>query len=622
MHKLRKGIALRIGAFVGVLVLIISAGLGILAYYRGSSAVIKQVEQALIMQAEEAVEYLETRFQVQLTALQAIAARPEISSMDWTVQRPVLQSEVDRVGLFLALGVVDLTGQARYTDGTTANLSDRDYVLRALAGKPAISDPLVSRVDNSLVLMYAVPIADNGKIVGALIGRRDGTALTEITDRLGFGERGWAIILNSDGTLFAHPNRQYVLDQRNLFTDQANLAEAGAAIKELGVGNTGVVRYNLDGTRRIVGFAPAKSTGWMIGVGAMEADVMGDVRDLRIFFALAASACLVVGVLGAVLLARQIAQPLQRVQDVIEAASLGDLTLSAEVSSKDEIGSVAQAVNRTMNSMKEMLGLITSSTANLVQTSERLAATAQEVSASVEEVASTTNAFSATLDTMNRSAQEVNEAVHGVSRQAASGTEAIANIVRQMQTLRGNTQSLARDVADLGALSGEIGNIVNTIGAIAEQTNLLALNAAIEAARAGEHGRGFAVVAEEVRKLAEEASAATKSIEQLIRQIQSGIAAIVRGMNDSSTQAETALENVNQSSEILGSILRAVEEIQREVKAFTGGLDQINSGGHEIASATEEQAASMQEVANSAQVLQTMGARLKELVEQFKISDE
>jgi len=622
VHKLRKGIALRIGAFVGVLVLIISAGLGILAYYRGSSAVIKQVEQALIMQAEEAVEYLETRFQVQLTALQAIAARPEISSMDWTVQRPVLQSELDRVGLFLALGVVDLTGQARYTDGTTANLSDRDYVLRALAGKPAISDPLVSRVDNSLVLMYAVPIADNGKIVGALIGRRDGTALTEITDRLGFGERGWAIILNSDGTLFAHPNRQYVLDQRNLFTDQANLAEAGAAIKELGVGNTGVVRYNLDGTRRIVGFAPAKSTGWMIGVGAMEADVMGDVRDLRIFFALAASACLVVGVLGAVLLARQIAQPLQRVQDVIEAASLGDLTLSAEVSSKDEIGSVAQAVNRTMNSMKEMLGLITSSTANLVQTSERLAATAQEVSASVEEVASTTNAFSATLDTMNRSAQEVNEAVHGVSRQAASGTEAIANIVRQMQTLRGNTQSLARDVADLGALSGEIGNIVNTIGAIAEQTNLLALNAAIEAARAGEHGRGFAVVAEEVRKLAEEASAATKSIEQLIRQIQSGIAAIVRGMNDSSTQAETALENVNQSSEILGSILRAVEEIQREVKAFTGGLDQINSGGHEIASATEEQAASMQEVANSAQVLQTMGARLKELVEQFKISDE
>lgn len=622
MHKLRKGIALRIGAFVGVLVLIISAGLGILAYYRGSSAVIKQVEQALIMQAEEAVEYLETRFQVQLTALQAIAARPEISSMDWTVQRPVLQSEVDRVGLYLALGVVDLTGQARYTDGTTANLSDRDYVLRALAGKPAISDLLVSRVDNSLVLMYAVPIADNGKIVGALIGRRDGTALTEITDRLGFGERGWAIILNSDGTLFAHPNRQYVLDQRNLFTDQANLAEAGAAIKELGVGNTGVVRYNLDGTRRIVGFAPAKSTGWMIGVGAMEADVMGDVRDLRIFFALAASACLVVGVLGAVLLARQIAQPLQRVQDVIEAASLGDLTLSAEVSSKDEIGSVAQAVNRTMNSMKEMLGLITSSTANLVQTSERLAATAQEVSASVEEVASTTNAFSATLDTMNRSAQEVNEAVHGVSRQAASGTEAIANMVRQMQTLRGNTQSLARDVADLGALSGEIGNIVNTIGAIAEQTNLLALNAAIEAARAGEHGRGFAVVAEEVRKLAEEASAATKSIEQLIRQIQSGIAAIVRGMNDGSTQAETALENVNQSSEILGSILRAVEEIQREVKAFTGGLDQINSGGHEIASATEEQAASMQEVANSAQVLQTMGARLKELVEQFKISDE
>ncbi len=215
----------------------------------------------------------------------------------------------------------------------------------------------------------------------------------------------------------------------------------------------------------------------------------------------------------------------------------------------------------------------------------------------------------------------MNETVQGVSRQAADGTRAISDIVRQMQILRDNTQNLANEVGSLGSLSDEIGNIVNTISAIADQTNLLALNAAIEAARAGEHGRGFAVVADEVRKLAEQSSTATTDIGSLIGQIQNGITATVSGMSEGSRQAEMALDNVNQSSEILGNILEAVEEIERQVEEFTAGLEQVNSGGHEIASATEEQAASMQEVANSAQDLMDMGTKLKELIQHFKLNN-
>ena len=107
---MRGSIALKISAFVGVLVLVVSAGLGLIAYFSGSSAVINQVEQALLREVEEAVVYLESQFQVQLTALEAIAARPEIKSMDWEVQKPVLQAELERLGLYLAIGVVDPQG--------------------------------------------------------------------------------------------------------------------------------------------------------------------------------------------------------------------------------------------------------------------------------------------------------------------------------------------------------------------------------------------------------------------------------------------------------------------------------------------------------------------------------
>jgi methyl-accepting chemotaxis protein len=376
-------------------------GLGLFAYSRGSSAVTKQVEQALIMEAEEAVEYLESRFEVQLTALETIAARPEIISMDWALQRPILQSELERLGLYLAIGVVDPNGFAQYTDGSIANLGDRDHIIKALQGRSVVSDLLISRVDNSLVLMYAVPIKEKGRIVGVLVGRRDGTALNEITDRLGYGDNGWALILNSAGTLFAHPTREYVMNQRNLFTDTGNLAEAGAAIRALGVGNTGVAQYNLDGTRRVIGFAPVPSTGWMIGVGAMEAEVLEDVYALRSSFVVVSVAFLVIGVLVAIILGRQIANPLQQVQVVIEAAAAGDLTEVVDVSSKDEIGAVANALNKTMESIKEVLGLTSRTTSDLADTSGRLAAASQQVSASVEEVASTTNEFSGTLDSMN-----------------------------------------------------------------------------------------------------------------------------------------------------------------------------------------------------------------------------
>ena len=621
MFVLKRSIAVRISVYVGILVLIISAGLGIIAYTRGAAAVTKQVEAALVMQAQEAAEYLESRFEVQLTALATLAARPEIISMDWGRQLPVLQAEHERLGLYLAMGVVDTSGFARYTDGSSANLGDRPHIQKALQGQPVVSDLLTSRFDDRLVLMYVVPIKNNGRVVGALVGRRDGRALNEITDRLGFGDTGWSIIISSDGTIFAHPNYEYVVSQRNLFTDTGELAEAGQAVRELGVGNTGVVRYNLEGTKRVIAYTPVPSTGWMIGVGAMEADVLGDVNALRSFFVAVALIFLAAGIVVAVALARQIANPLHKVQLVIEAAAGGDLTRKADLNRDDELGAVAKAVNKTMESMKEVLGLTSAATTELADTSERLAAASEQISASVEEVASTTNEFSSTLDSMNSNAKIMNDTVQGVAGQAAEGTKAISDIVEQMEELRDSTQLIAGGVADLGALSDEIGNIVHTISAIADQTNLLALNAAIEAARAGEHGRGFAVVADEVRKLAEESSAATTDIESLIGQIQSGIAATVSGMGEGSNKAERALENVSQSSEILNRILAAIQEIERQVEEFTAGLGQVNAGGHGIASATEEQAASMQEVATSAQNLMDMGAKLQELLGHFKLDN-
>ncbi len=612
-----KSIATKISLFIGLLALVMCGGLGLFAYTRSSSAVLAEVEQALTLVAKEASRYVNSTLESQLNLLEAIAERPEMKSMNWEEQLPTIRSEEKRLSQFLALAVVDSTGLARYSDGSTADLRDRDYIIGAMAGKSVVSDLIVSRVNNSLVLMYAVPIRENGKVVGALIARGDGMMLSEITAPLGYGKNGWAYIFHPDGTLYAHPDRNCVLDQANIFS--GDLANAGRAVRELGVGNTGAVGFELDGTARMSGLTPVSSTGWILGVAALESDELETAYQLRTFLIAISIAFVALGVVAAVIIARQIAKPLQQVQQVVEALAEGDLTQTSQVHSSDEIGQVATALNVTVENLRQAIGLVADATNELAGTSQQMAAASEEVSASIEEVASTTNQFSSALDMMNESAQSMGETADNISKQALQGEDAIEDIVKQMNGLRDDTQHMSDDVTKLGTLSNEVGKIVDVISAIADQTNLLALNAAIEAARAGEHGRGFAVVADEVRKLAEQSSAATSEITSLINQIQGGISSTVSGMDHSTNQATHAMDSVDKSGQILRSILRAVEGIVGQVQEISAVIEQTNSGGHEIASATEEQAASIQQVSNSAQDLTDMGAKLQELVRHFKL---
>ncbi|KLU40867.1 MAG: methyl-accepting chemotaxis protein [Limnochordia bacterium] len=617
-----RGIAAKIAIYVGLFIFATAAGLGLLAYYSGARAVVNEVERALEMQAITAGEYLASRFEKHLTELMVIADQPEMKSMEWDKQHPILERALGRTSDFLALGVVSPDGATRYADGNTAQLGDRDYVIRAFAGRAGVSDVLISRVTNSLVLMYAVPITSEGRVVGVLIGRRDAEVVSELTDGLGFGVQGWAYAFGPDGTLFAHPERELVFDQANIFDPQGPYYPVGEAVRGLSSGSSGVIRYRLsDGRERIVGIAPVPSSGWTIAVGAFREEVLSNVYTLRNAL-LGLSLLFIAASLGAaVLFARRIANPLRKIQAIISAVASGDLTSTVElVKSRDEVGLVSDALNATVASIREAISLVNDTTAELNATSARLAAAAQEVSASVEEVASTTNEFSSTLDQVTTNAQTVTRTAGEVAERASRGERALGGIVGRMRQLRDNAQALAGDVARLTSLSEEISKMVHLIGDIADQTNLLALNAAIEAARAGEHGRGFSVVAEEVRKLAEETGRAAEAITSLISQIEVGVAQTVQAIHDEAGHAAAALDSVDEGAAILQDILDAVEGIVSQVQGITAGLTELNTAGHEIASATQEQAASMQEVAQSAQDLTGLSTRLQQLVGRFRLT--
>jgi methyl-accepting chemotaxis protein len=147
----------------------------------------------------------------------------------------------------------------------------------------------------------------------------------------------------------------------------------------------------------------------------------------------------------------------------------------------------------------------------------------------------------------------------------------------------------------MGTRSEQIGAIVGTIEDIASQTNLLALNAAIEAARAGEHGKGFAVVADEVRKLAERSSAATKEIGELIKGIQQTVADAVAAMNEGSVEVERGVGQANQAGQALTEILSAVREVNRQVAEIANAADRMSGLSSELVEATDTVSAVVEE---------------------------
>jgi len=217
-----------------------------------------------------------------------------------------------------------------------------------------------------------------------------------------------------------------------------------------------------------------------------------------------------------------------------------------------------------------------------------------QVGAGASEITTKVEAASIALDDMAgaiKSASAASAEVSSVSAEAAEATDhgqkAVRETVGEMDRIRKTVALASTKVTELGAKSDQIGAIVETIDDIAEQTNLLALNAAIEAARAGEQGKGFAVVADEVRKLAERSSRATKEIAALIGEVQAGTEQAVAAMKAGAEEVESGTALAAQAGTSLDAISDSVSATKRAVERITNAVEAMSKASAGVVSASD-----------------------------------
>lgn len=378
--------------------------------------------------------------------------------------------------------------------------------------------------------------------------------LVQNVKTLNIGGKGYGFLIDANGVMLAHPDAKMI---KVKLTEHPELA---ALAKEMLSQPQGITHYRFAGANKTAAYSEIPLTGWRIAVTLTDAEVSAALNGLLLKFVLIGVLLFIISGALAWWFAAKLARPIAALTRSMERIAEGDLTEQNSIDGKDEIAKLAGMANIMAEKLRLLVQAIQTTANDVVAAADKMQAAASEaghvseqVAATITELAKGASDQSEEIQTVSGLIDEIGRAVETVnasmdnSVKLASGVQSAVSqgfaAVNEQKVITDKSLDITRSVGkimqELAAKSQEIGKIIEVISAIANQTNLLALNAAIEAARAGEAGRGFAVVADEVRKLAEQTTASSQQIADIIKTIQESTDRAVNSTSDAIAMADS-----------------------------------------------------------------------------------
>mgnify|MGYP002784550034 CR=1 FL=1 len=325
-------------------------------------------------------------------------------------------------------------------------------------------------------------------------------------------------------------------------------------------------------------------------------------------------------------------ESVERILETMQDFARGNLDVRLAVESNDAIGNLCTGFNAAVENVQRLMSQVHSAAENVAEAaahiqerSTMIAAAAEHQALQTQEIRASMNQMTMTITDNARSAAKTSEVAVRNRTIAQSGGSVVIQTVEKIRQIADVVAQSVRTIEKLGSSSAEIGEITLVINEIADQTNLLALNAAIEAARAGEQGRGFAVVADEVRKLAERTTQATKQITTMINAIQRETSDAVQVMNEGNEQVKQGITLADNAGSALHTVVTSSESMVELIQNIAAASEEQSAAGenvsvsvNRITAISESTASDVSAIAEAAQNLAHMTSDLRYALQHFQ----
>ncbi|ABZ00332.1 TPA: methyl-accepting chemotaxis protein [Pseudomonas putida] len=492
------------------------------------------------------------------------------------------------------------------------------------ASGATLTEPYIDMTTNKMVIGILSKVSSSVGVVGGDLAL-DG--LVQIINSLNFGGMGYAFLVNDQGKILVHPDKDLVMKSLSDLFPQHTPKLTGE-----------LTEVQSDGQARLLTFTPITglpSANWYIGLSVDKNKAFSMLSTFRTSAVIATvvAVVIIIGLLG--LLIRVLMQPLHTMTRAMEdiAEGEGDLTKRLRIHNHDEFGILGNAFNRFVERIHSSIREVSSATEQVNEVALRVISASNSSMTNSDEQSNRTNSVAAAINELGAAAQEIAGNAAQASQHASSarllaeeGQQVVERNIAAMNRLSDLIVTSSEHIETLNSKTVNIGQILEVITSISQQTNLLALNAAIEAARAGEAGRGFAVVADEVRNLAHRTQESAQQVQTMIEELQVGARESVDTMDQSQRHSQDSMQIANQAGERLDSVTVRIGEIDgmnqsvaTATEEQTAVVEAINMDINEINMLNQEGVENLQATLRACSDLEQQAGRLKHLVGSFRI---
>ena len=405
----------KILAAIVILVILITVINSTLSYQMMSSNIIKLTEENLQREVASSEKILSNILADKYQALEYVSNLPEIQSMDWKKQEPVLKEKAEPFG-FEHIFIMTNDGMGYYAeDGSVKDQSQEEFYKMITGDVRVVTEPFVESEKERSITTLTMPIKNGDNILGTICGVIDLNEINTVVQDIEIGTSGYGFLINSNGEFVANKDMSTVYNQVTIADETSEYAGFAGLLDELKAGATGVKTYTVSGEKYLTAYTPLEGTGWLMVITVKQSEVLNVLERLRVLQIVVAIMAIILGAVISVFIGKWISRAVGQVNRFAKEMAQYNLTYSDTPRGNDEFGEAVRGLNSTVETLNGIVGNVYTSSENIYQADEKINGMLTDIFGQISETADAVTNITSNMEESSAALTELNAMAHEVN---------------------------------------------------------------------------------------------------------------------------------------------------------------------------------------------------------------